>query len=159
MQIGIKLAFILALTTFHLFGQDRLVEGVITDSLTEQPLQFVHVSVSNEIGTISNYEGRFSLKWDSNTTVINKIRFTSVGYNSYESVINGDTLNSDLIIHLVPSLTILDGITITSEEKVDSAIFIIQKVLKNIRKNYPSKKYGLEAFYREANISDDVYSR
>ncbi len=140
-------------------SKEQTLNGIIYDKLTKTPIPYVHISLSNNVGTISNKDGEFRLIWGDFTTEQQNLHFSAVGYRTLTLPLSDSILNTYLEVKLMPSITILDDVLITSEVKADSAILIMQKVLKNINKNYPKHKYGIEAFYREANISDDVYSR
>lgn len=145
--------------SYSLKGQTQTIEGILKDSLTEKGVPYIHILINSDIGTISNNEGEFKLTWNKSIEKNPVLRFSGVGYKTLVMPINDSILTTYLEVKLVPSITILDDVLITSDSDVDSTLLIMQKVLKNINKNYPTHKYGMEAFYREANISDDIYSR
>lgn len=153
--VSIIFIFLTTLTS----AQFIKVEGVVIDNISQVPVPYVHISINSGIGTISNINGEFRLAWEVSVAKGTELYFSSVGYKPFILSLNDSNVKSYLEIELLPSITLLDEVTISSEEKVDSALLIIQKALKNIRKNYPMRKYGMEAFYREANISDISYSR
>ncbi len=146
------------LSNSGLLAQSLVINGNVIDGQTKEPLPFVHIFINPNIGTITNIDGEFELKVPSEIKGSILLQFSSIGYNTL--YLNLDVPNYDTIkISLMPGINVLDEVIVTAEDNIDSAYLIMENVLANIRKNYPTRKYGMEAFYREANVSDTSYSR
>ena len=68
------------------------IQGIVIDSKTEEPLQYVNVGVLNQfVGTVTDAEGRFELEI-SKDLIGDTLKISMIGYQSHEFIL--DDLNS-----------------------------------------------------------------
>lgn len=92
---NILLFFFLIFST--LFAQSPLT-GIVYDATTKQPLEFVNIGVTEStIGTVSNEQGKFSLKGVLEEA---SIKFSSIGYQA--KTVSATTLNISPTVYLTP---------------------------------------------------------
>lgn len=96
----ISLFCICFLFPYKAVAQSTVITGIVTDSVTNEPLPYVSVFLKGpQVGVTTDDEGRFSIKTSS---AFSKIIFTSLGYRGKEiSVKRGGTRT--LEVKLVPS--------------------------------------------------------
>jgi len=84
---GFLLVFLLLLVNTLVYAQEKVITGVVKDVSTGEALPFVNVAVKGTtIGTVTDAEGRFSLKInDSNA----QLSFSYVGYESLNVLVKG----------------------------------------------------------------------
>jgi hypothetical protein len=133
----------------HVFGRVLDRQG--------ESLAFAHVYIDKESGTIANDSGYFRLNIPSKAN--GYLKTSLIGYVKDSVDISSLSGNSEVIIRLEESKSLLKSVTVTAEREQDSSYVILNLVRKNLYKNYPKKKYSMEAFYRESSINDTTYSR
>src|SRR5690606_28489374 len=63
MNRNVYLFLLLQLLAYQVFSQDIEMNGIIIDSKTQEAIEFVNIGIQNKNkGTISNLDGKFSLK-------------------------------------------------------------------------------------------------
>ena len=134
------IALLLVMLGLPLAAQDYLtVTGVVTDQQTHQPLS--HVSVTaDRVGTVTNEQGRFTLKVQPQTTAIT---FSLIGYVNRQVAISRD--GQDLRVQLEQSVITMDELivrTLNAEELVSEAI-------RKFYVNYSQRETSYYGFYRE----------
>lgn len=134
------IALLLVMLGLPLAAQDYLtVTGVVTDQQTHQPLS--HVSVTaDRVGTVTNDQGRFTLKVQPQTTAIT---FSMIGYVNRQVAISRD--GQDLLVQLEQSVITMDELivrTLNAEELVSEAI-------RKFYVNYSQRETSYYGFYRE----------
>lgn len=135
-----KIILTLFILTGILFGQ---VKGIVVDKETGEPLPYASIFVPEvNQGTVTNLEGRFSLKLDPGKYSLN-IRF--LGYKSDSLKITAP-FTKLLQIELEKQPILLAEVIVTDE---DPAYRIIRQAIANKKSN----KAGLN------NIEYDVYSK
>ncbi|MDC6386141.1 SusC/RagA family TonB-linked outer membrane protein [Flagellimonas taeanensis] len=116
MKKKLILILMLALSSGYVFGQSITVTGSIVDAETNQPVPGVTVlQMGAANGASSDFDGNYSIEVPSNAT----LRFTAIGYESQEIVVNGRT-----VINVVMSINteqlnevVVTGLGITREKK------------------------------------------
>lgn len=84
--LKIVIAILLLSLPSSLFSQEKLISGVILDSL-KNPIQYANIGVLNKpIGTVSNQKGEFILSLD-NSHLSDTLKISSLGYASKELLI------------------------------------------------------------------------
>ncbi len=125
--------------------------GNITAQENDKPLPLVNISILGQpIGTTSNYDGFYKFLIPQNFKG-DTLYFSSIGYKSHKVIIP----KSDSLLNIS-----LNTSTIKLKEiKVQylKAPEIIEKVITNIKKNYPKNPMLLTAFFRETIKQDDKY--
>ena len=104
------------------------IQGIILDSKTNQPLPFATITTSSNFGTLTDVDGKFSIKTQKAITQI------SISYVGYESLIFPITKNEKFIkIALNPKIESLREIQIIARE--NPALQIVRNAIKNKPKN------------------------
>jgi hypothetical protein len=148
-------------------GQNSILKGVVTDSITKEPLPFVSlVFVNTSIGTLTDFEGKYILQA---TKPISALKVSSIGYKSViVKVVNGKTLI--LNIRLVNEAIRLDAVTIKAQRKRyhnqdNPAVDLIKNVIKHKNENrkeefdfYQYEKYDKIQFAL-SNISENFKNK
>ena len=114
----LKLLLLALLTTLSVAAQERIVTGVVMDGELEgEPLIGATVSVGDGKvgqGTITDYEGHFSIKVPANCT---KLTVSYVGYES--RIINLETGKMEYSVSLPADNTSLSEVVVTGYQKID----------------------------------------
>ncbi|MFM8912825.1 MAG: carboxypeptidase-like regulatory domain-containing protein [Flammeovirgaceae bacterium] len=140
---------ILVMVAHTSFAQ-LLVEGVVRDKESGQPIPFASVGVPGTTkGTSTNAEGQFSLSLSRPF----KIKVTCVGYESVE--VNSDQKN--LAIFLKPISTELEEVIIL--EKKINATRVARQALNNVARNCNRSAFVQTFFYRHYSKDDSTYGR
>ena len=128
-------------------GRDPVytLSGIITDADSGQPLPYASVGVESKgKGTISNYEGEYTLNLTRNflddTLVVSYLGF----YNRKIPV--SQTINSHLNISLTRLYIPIPEVLIRNREPLE----LISNVKKMIPENYGDTPAQMTAFYRES---------
>src|SRR5690606_35656036 len=76
------LALLLQSTAIFSFAQD-IIRGIVLDSATAQPIEFVNVGISaKSVGTVTNAEGAFKVILNETIKPMDTIKFSMIGYKS-----------------------------------------------------------------------------
>jgi hypothetical protein len=136
-----KIILIIFLITTNLISaQNKKIKGIVKDSETRKPIEFVNIYVESVInksptGSISNEIGEFSLnQYD------NKVTFSHINYESLTA--NLDKNFNEII--LKPKNFILDEIVISTTTTKDYLKEIIRNTDNKIDKNTLLKSYCRE---------------
>jgi len=137
-KIYVLLSFILILFSVPAEAQVKTkVVGFITDAETKEPLPFVNlVFVGKNIGTITDYNGRFELvsQWASDS-----LKVTFIGYKSKTKFVKTGE-NQKINFELEPTSTNLETVEIVAKKtkyrnKNNISVELIKKVIANKRNN------------------------
>jgi hypothetical protein len=119
-------------------------KGTILDSKTRNELIFASITISGtSISTISNSEGKFSIKIPNEKQHLSLI-ISFLGYKN-KVVPIGDLKPEKNMLYLEPSDTILEEVVV----KMTDAKQIFLGVLKNRSQNYGDSPIQMTGFYRE----------
>ena len=133
-------------TNFYLTDSSSFnqYKGSILDSKTKNELPFASITVSGTtISTISNTEGKFSIKIPSEKSNSNLI-ISFLGYKN--KVIPIKQLKQEKnILYLEPSNTLLEEVVVQARD----ANMIFLSVLNNRLQNYGNEPIQMTGFYRE----------
>ncbi|WP_230201964.1 DUF5686 and carboxypeptidase-like regulatory domain-containing protein [Bacteroides neonati] len=140
----LKSAIVLSLLVFTIpaKGQDILIKGVVTDSITGEPLPSVSLILKGTtIGAPTDYDGRFSFSAPSKAGTL---KVSYIGYTEKEiQLIPGKTGN--LSILLVPTSISLSEVVVkpTRErytKKDNPAVAFVKNVIRQREQNDPRNK-------------------
>ncbi len=145
------LLVILLLAGLRLSAQERIVEGIIIDAESNQPLPFATIGIQNTfIGTASNSEGRFVLSvpggYSDSTLVISYMGYTSQS-------ISLKTIQSKVQIQLYEDTFTLKEVEVRPWEPWD----YIWNAMQKIPQNYPQKPFMSQGYYSEYAMENGVY--
>ncbi len=130
-----------------------VVQGVLLDSETKQPIPFANIALQGKYrGTSTNALGEFVITLDTLPTSL------VVSHVSYiKQIVNIKRANQPLALTLTPKESTLEEVVVKSG-KTDPRLYrIMEKVLDRARSNSKNLKYG-RAFYRQKSKNDSIYS-
>lgn len=150
--------FVLFLFIFHSIAQEKkTISGEVLNKHTGEKIGFASISIKGKpIGTVANDLGQFkfhfpdSLKRDT-------LSISSLGFRSYSKPIWAILKDSSSTFYLDTISISLQPIYVLS--KGETAEQIVKKAIRNISKNFPTKMFYMDAFYRELSMRDDKYVR
>jgi len=156
MRIKISFFILFFISTKLVLGQGLILSGKLLTTKDSLPISYGSIGIVNTyIGTISNESGDFQLKLPSkhnqDTLVV-----SAIGYKSQKIAIPELNQSSNQIIYLQAHTYSLNEVIVTNKKL--SAKDILRACIKNIPKNYPTKKFSYEVFMREAGILDSTYA-
>jgi hypothetical protein len=121
------------------------IAQIVCDSMTKIPIENVNIISNDNIGTITNEQGNFTLKY------FDDFKFLSFSHLIYSSKkIEKSKIKELDTIFLNPSIVNLDEVVL----KIFNAKDTLVKAIKNIPVNYSFKPFNLNGFYRESIIED-----
>jgi thiol-disulfide isomerase/thioredoxin len=131
------------------------VEGKIIDASSGEPVAFASIGLKEHtLGTSSNAEGMFTLRIPPAIRTSGfTLTISCIGFETFEVKNPGDSLT----ISLTPSQTQLKEILILSKDLRPEKI--VKRAFSNIRKNYSTKPFVYQSFYRHYCEDDNVYGR
>uniref|UniRef100_UPI004049F9A1 carboxypeptidase-like regulatory domain-containing protein n=1 Tax=Flavobacterium sp. TaxID=239 RepID=UPI004049F9A1 len=135
----LHLAFFLLLTPIA-FSQ--IISGKLVDNNTKEPISYAHITISNEIGVVSNEEGLFSLKLDekyANSTV----QISALGYEIVKITVGNFKPDMEILMH--PTDLILDEVVVGI---YNNPIEIINKYVENSQENHSFNNQRMLCFTR-----------
>jgi hypothetical protein len=122
-----KLLFLFLLIPFLAISQNQ-IQGIVLDSKSKQPLPFATITTSSNFGTLTDIDGKFTVKAEKKVTQI------SISYVGYEPVIVPISKNEKFLkIALNPKIESLNEVQIVARE--NPALQIIRNTIKNKSKN------------------------
>ncbi|MES2545609.1 MAG: DUF5686 family protein [Bacteroidota bacterium] len=118
---------------FTLIAQAQFqVNGIVNDALTNKPLPFATISTPSGLTTISDVDGKFTLKY---SIPFSEFKVSYVGYDPV--IITIDNSKKNYLIILKPQFDYLEEIVIANK---NPALKIIRKAIENKDNNNPQKK-------------------
>lgn len=149
------LSLIISLACPKLGNAQVQVHGVLQDAVTQEPIPFANIFFQSNQGRgmMSNQYGEFLITLYERDRG-DQLVVSQLGYEPYRLSLRQlpqDTLR----IHMKPSFYALQEVTVISDRGLRG---MVKKALQSIPRNYGTKKYLLEGFYREYSISDSAYA-
>jgi len=138
------------------FGQDlSYFYGKVVDARTGSPLAFASiVQKDKSVGLISNDDGSFKIpKYYEVARVTLVISF--IGYYSEEIKVTDLKKNDLNIIKLTERTESLNEIVIKSQPRPLTAHQIVERAIKNIKKNYPLDPFSYVGYYRDYQKNEE----
>ncbi len=144
-KIILSFYFLLILISIGNSQEIQKISGHITALNDSLPIPYAHIGIlGTGIGTVSNMLGQFEFKGDFNFET-DSLTISHIEYEQ-KRIAFKDLLTETIHIHLKKNEYELGEIIVLPKEKVKE---IFKNVIKNLKKNYPTKLYQCEAFYRE----------
>ena len=98
--------------TLNSFSQEKVINGEIKDAENNTYLQYANIGISNKnTGTVSNSDGKFSLKIDEKINDIDFVTFSYIGYQTQTIAISKLKLPYN-VIKLKPKKNQLDEVIV-----------------------------------------------
>tara|TARA_B110000967_G_scaffold60825_1_gene62483 strand:+ start:511 stop:1677 length:1167 start_codon:yes stop_codon:yes gene_type:complete len=142
--------FFVSLVHISVFSQSEIiVKSEITD-INKQTLAFTSISImSKSIGTISNEEGRFSLRL-TKENLNDTITISTLGFKSFKIKVQ-DFIDQDIkVVTLEEDLVSLDEIVIQDPSSY------VKSALKKLKETTYSKGHQLNILYRRFSNENNV---
>lgn len=134
------LVLLLVMLSLPVTAQDFItVSGLVTDQQTRQPLPHVSV-VANMVGTVTNDQGRFTLKLPPHQS---SITFSLIGYKSRQMQVEAD--GQEFNIQLQPLVVTLNEVVVRSLPAAE----IVRAAINRFSYNYSLRSTSYKGFYRE----------
>lgn len=105
----LRLWYVCMLIAAYLPAQIQ-VRGYVRHIETQESLPGVHLSVSGNAGTVTDIDGAFILNVSSPCT----LTASSVGFDTYSSVLTILSSDTSIVIYLSPASTLLNQVVVTS---------------------------------------------
>jgi len=136
-------------------GTQIVISGKVVDKGSQESLPYATIRIKDEpIGVVSNQFGEFTFKvserYLSDTLIV-----STMGYRTFKQVLNHIENRDNLLIELSLKTTMLKEVVIINKKL--SPKEIIEKVILNIKFNYPQEPYLLEGFYRDFKKENEKY--
>lgn len=162
----ILLILLLLSSCFSVFPQKSSkkidISGKVLDKKTNQPIPFVHIINKESRGNLgmTDKEGNFVLSLYYLSELSQTLRFSFVGYKSFEYLVNPAKPKNinNLTIYMEEDIYQLKPITIDGKRE-ETSLSILKKVIENLDKNYTSKHFSYNYLYREIAKDTGSYSR
>ncbi len=131
------------------------IEGQIIDRTTNHRIPYASIAVENQsYGTSSNDQGEFSLTIPTSLRSKDFVLTVScLGFKSARIVGPGDSLT----VYLTPAVIELKAVEFSASTQDPKRI--VKKAFSNVSKNYYSKSFVYETFYRHSCKDDGAYGR
>jgi hypothetical protein len=137
--------------------QPDYIRGKVIDSKTSEPVPYATVHLKNsQVGVISNAEGDFRILnnpgFQSDSLIVSCIGFhrLSVAF----SVLKTSGMNN---LKLVPNIYVLNEVRVTARKRRLSPEIIIDRALRNIKKNNPDIPFSYVSYYRDYQKDSSNY--
>jgi hypothetical protein len=150
--------FILSITLFPLFSQSfDYIKGKVIDSKTSGRLSFAAVGLkNNHIGVFANDDGDFKIAQDPRF-ISDSLVISCIGYKRKAIAFKDLKVSEINDIFLEPDIYRLDEVTVIALRKKLYPKSIIEKAIKNIKRNYSQKPFGYVSYYRDYQKQNDDY--
>ena len=153
-------AFVLLFTGYLACAQSRSVGGVVVDSVTNKPMEYIAVYLEKtSIGCVTNYKGEFYLNDNLGKNVL---VVDAVGYKTKHILLKSGSVTG-MKIRLQPESVRLDGAIVKPKKekyvkKDNPAVKLIRDVIANKDKNrIESKAYFKCDYHEKLTLSLDDY--
>lgn len=148
------LFFVLTSAAFDCLAQRKpTVIGLVTDSITGEPLPYVTVAWMNGLsGTVTNNEGRFEIHRPESEEG-ESLLITLLGYR--KQVLTIEQLENSLHILLAPASIELAEVQVNPMPPTH----YIRMAMRSLRYNYPDKPFGTRSYYREIIRENGAFLR
>ena len=129
--------------------QPDYIRGKVIDSKTSHPVPYATVHLKNaQVGVISNAEGDFRIL-NSPGFLYDSLIVSCIGFHRRSvafSVLKISGMNN---LKLVPNIYVLNEVRVTARKRRLSPEIIIDRALRNIKKNNPDIQFNYVSYYRD----------
>lgn len=126
-------------------AQTPVLRGRVLDAETQQPVPHAQVGVGdNQIGTIANLDGRFSLSVPPRYAQ-SELEIVALGYKKHRQPLPS-LPGPEVQVLLRPQPAALGEVTISG-----SVLGLVREAVARIPLNYPTRPTRLEGFFRESD--------
>lgn len=157
----ILITWMIVWTILPLTAQTRLIEGMIRDSITNEPLSYVSVYLKGTThGAMTDESGKFRLEASPRQTLM----VSCIGYHEY-AVSVASLKRNPVIVSLVPSQYQLAEVTIKPKKekytkKGNPAVEFVKKIIDSRKDNDPHSKdfYSYQRYEKLTHALNDFDS-
>jgi len=133
------------------------IKGKVVDKNTREPLSYVAIGVvGTTVGTTSNLDGNFELKFEQAEN-IDSVMVSTVGYLTIKLSIKDCKAKNEITIEMISKDYHLEEIEVTAKSMVLENI--IRQAVANLSKNYIQKPFNYEVYYKNQERINDSVSR
>lgn len=125
---------------FSTFSQTAII-GRVVDEM-RQPIPYAHIYLGNGHGSVTNQEGFFRLNISSDSSSVQSVSVTSIGFESLSFPV--DDLPREIVLR--ESRSLLAEVVVVPK---DHARKLIEKAIEAIPSNYPKAEERHQGFVRE----------
>jgi hypothetical protein len=130
------------------------ISGKIVDQQTQEALAYASITVAgSSLGTIANGSGQFVIHIPKSSNR-DTLHVSMLGYESWEATISTSNSGQSLLIQLKPAAAMLPEVVV---KDLLTAKQILKRAYDRLSKNYTSRPYQQEGFYREIQKADGKY--
>mgnify|MGYP001257695760 CR=1 FL=1 len=132
-----------------------IIEGRVTDAVTKEAVQYASVGIlGSTIGTSTNADGYFTLRVPATFRLKDyALKISCVGYDN-EVIKNPE---ARLEVTMNQSKTMLKNVVVFDRDLSPQGI--VRRAFRNIKRNYYTKPFVYQTFYRHYCKDDSVYGR
>jgi thiol-disulfide isomerase/thioredoxin len=132
-----------------------IIEGRVTDAVTKEAVQYASVGIlGSTIGTSTNADGYFTLRIPATFRLKDySLKISCVGYDN-EVIKNPATR---LEVTMNQSKTMLKNVVVFDRDLSPEGI--VRRAFRNVKRNYYTKPFVYQTFYRHYCKDDSVYGR
>ena len=130
------------------------ISGKIVDRQTQEALSYASITVArSSLGTIANGSGQFIIHIPEASNR-GTLHVSMLGYESWETSISTINSSQSLLIQLKAAAAMLPEVIVKDSL---TAKQILKRAYDRLTKNYSSRSYQQEGFYREIQKADGKY--
>lgn len=149
------LLWMFSLSALAQSASNIIIEGRVTDAVTKEAVQYASVGIlGSTIGTSTNADGYFTLRVPA--TFRSKeyaLKISCVGYDN--EVIKNPEARLDVSMN--QSKTMLKNVVVFDRDLSPEGI--VRRAFRNVKRNYYTKPFVYQTFYRHYCKDDSVYGR
>ena len=124
-------------------------KGRILDSQTNEPLPFATIThLQSQTSVVSNEFGEFQYHLPDNTEN-SVVQISFIGHQTIKLKVSGIKSGILTIYKMQPQSQQLQEVDVKATKSKTPAVDIVNKAIKNIRKNYPRDKTLYYGYYRD----------
>lgn len=150
------ITFLGLITHIEAQGSDFL-NGRLLDNVTDEPIVFATVLLKERnVGVVTNEDGSFRIPVKF-IELGDTLKFSSMGYNTYEMKISRLLKNRINVIKLTPKTQVLDEVVLMAKRNWMQVNDIVKTALNKIPANYPKSFFSYVGYYRDYQKQDAGY--
>jgi len=97
----------------NFFGQESIVQGVVADKSSKEPIPFANISIKNEAsGTTTDALGRFKITVNSDKPTV--IIVSHINFDKKEIIVTDSLFSDSLKIYLQPKAILLSDVVVSA---------------------------------------------
>lgn len=141
--------FILVACSFISLQAQKTISAQLLDSTKLTPIPFASIQYNKLSGVISNENGMFTITINQETTELDTLTISCLGYNEYKLSIPSI---KDSVLLMSPKIIDLEEVVITSKQYTLEEI--LERIKTNLKSNYETDFTKRTLFYRQSYYND-----